>query len=487
MYSDSAYGFLIWDSMVRGAAFNHLIIPRVDDIALDGSYFEAVWSPGQYLFAGALERLGLGLGRATDVVTTLFTVVGLVGWYRLYRRWGFPVSSAAIALAITAGNRHVALPFGIYNGGEVLLFGGAPWFLLLIHRWQALRPAQALGLLAAIVALAFLKLAGILFAFAAVAAVAVHDLWPPRRIRWRRPLTAASMAAVFAVAFHVLWLSRGWTAIDAKSGTAWHILVPSFLEGWAATVAAMFSLGDMAARVLQRPSQQILQSLDNVYLAGAVPALAFLGWTAHRLRSSHADYLRFVAAVALIYIAALAVIYGAGGELKMEDRFFRPVALLLLIGVVHAVVTARAAIRLPLAALAAVSMVYGVSSYGVRLQYNLHRPIGLRGFHHGNLSADGLALLQREVARPGNAQALVWVMAPEVALEAPGTRALVNAEFERELQKRKYKGQVDRLLVFVDDRMIADGRAEIVLRSFLDYDRSKWVATRQGDTTVFSQ
>ncbi|MBS0547606.1 MAG: hypothetical protein JSR24_07650 [Proteobacteria bacterium] len=484
MFSDSAYGFMVWDSMVRGAAFNHATMPDFADIARDRSLFMTVWSPGQYLFAGALERLGLGLGTGMTVVTTLFTVLGLVGWYRLYRAWNFPVLSAAVALAITAGSRHFALPFGIYNGGEVLLFGGMPWFLLLLKRWQGLSAAQAIGLLAAIAALAFLKLSGILFAFSALAAVVICDLWPPRQARWRRPVVAALLVVVFGAAFYVFWQSRGWTALDAKFGTNWPILVPSFLEGWAASVSAMFSLGDMAARLLQRPGQQILKSLDLLYLAGSVPALLLLRWSARRLKASHGDYVRFAATAALIYIAGLAVIYGAGGELKMEDRFFRPVGLLMLVGVVHAVLSARNAIRWPLGALAAASMAYGVVSYGVRLDHNRHMPLGARGFHHGNLSADGLALIRKQEIAPGT---VVWVMAPEIALEVPQARLLVNAEVERALQVRTYRGRVDRLLVFVDDKMMRDGRAEIVLRSFVDYDRTKWVAAKQGDTTVFSQ
>ena len=150
MYSDSAYGFLVWDSMLGGASFNHWILPDFSDIARDQDLFMAVWSPGQYLFAGPLEHWGLGLGAAMNVVTIVFTALGLVGWYRLYRQWKFPATSAVVALAITAGSRHFALPFGIYNGGEVLLFGGMPWFLLLLGRCAALSLPQAFALLMAI-------------------------------------------------------------------------------------------------------------------------------------------------------------------------------------------------------------------------------------------------------------------------------------------------------------------------------------------------
>ena len=113
MYTDSAYGFLVWDSMLRGASFNDWRLPDFADIARDQNLFMAVWSPGQYLFAGPLEWAGLGLGAAMNVVTTAFTVLGLLGWYRLYRSWNFPAASAFLAIAVTVGSRHLALPFGI--------------------------------------------------------------------------------------------------------------------------------------------------------------------------------------------------------------------------------------------------------------------------------------------------------------------------------------------------------------------------------------
>ena len=486
MYSDSAYGFLVWDSMLNGAAFNRWTLPDFADIAREQNLFMAVWSPGQYLFAGPLERAGLGLGAAMNLVTTVFAALGLVGWYRLYRSWNFPAASAVVAIAITAGSRHFALPFGIYNGGEVLLFGGMPWFLLLLGRCSALAPPQVAALLAAFVAIAFLKLSGVIFAFAALAAVVVWDLWPLSGIRWRRPLVAAAMLVVFMAAFYFLWISRGWTALEGKHGAVWASLAPRFLEGWAAAVMAMFSLGDLAARLVQRPGHQMLPNLDAVYLAAALPAVLLLAWCGRRLQVSHPAWLRFAGAAAIFYVAAMALIYARGGDLLMEDRFFRPLALVLLIGIVHAVAGAGAAIRLPLGALAAATMVYGISSYAVHLQHNLHVPLGDRGFHHGTLTQDGLALLRREVGG-ADGSTVVWVTMPEIALEVRTARTLVSAENEGLLGVRTYKGRAARLLVFLDETMIRDGRAEIVLGSFVDYDRAKWVATKTGDTTMFAQ
>jgi hypothetical protein len=488
MFTDSAWGFLVADSMARGAAFNRLIVPDPGDIARDRDLFLAVWSPGQYVFAAALERAGLTLGAALTVVTTAFTVLGLVGWYRFYRSWGFPAASAAIAIAITAGTRQLALPFAIYNGGEVLLFGGAPWFLLLLRRWRNLSPAQAIGVLIVFAALAFLKLSALVLAFAALAALVVGDLWPPARIKWRRPLTAAVIALVFVAAFYVVWYAKGRTAADSSGASAWFLVVPRFLEGWGATVSGMVSLGDLAARILRRPVSPILSSLDTLYLLVALPALALLVLARRRLATTHADYAGFVTALALLYVAMMAVLYGRGGPLLMEDRFFRPLSMVLLIGVVHAVAGSANRIRLPLAAGAVAMMLYGISSYFVRLEHNAHSPLGRRGFHHMTLSHDGLALMRQTLqGTAGQDGTIVYVMSPELAFEVDGARVIVSAEGEGQLGTRIYKKRVKRLFVFVDDKALADGRAEIMLRSFVDYDPGGWTATKAGDTTVFAQ
>ena len=182
----------------------------------------------------------------------------------------------------------------------------------------------------------------------------------------------------------------------------------------------------------------------------------------------------------------MALIYAKGGDLAMEDRFYRPLALVLLIGIVEAVATTGRAVRLPLGALAAATMVYGISSYAVRLEHNRQAPMGSRGFHQNTLSHDGLALMRRELAGVDE-DTVVWSMMPEIALETGNARRLISAEPERELGIRTYSGRAKRLLVFVNQTMIDNGKADIVLRSFRDYDRSKWVATRLGDSTVFAQ
>ena len=477
--------------MVRGGPFNHMAEPAQADLTRDSSTFSTLWSPGQYMLPHALELLGMPLGPALVVVTTVSTVMGLVGWQVLYRIWGFPSLSVAIAVGLIAGTRTLALPFGIYNGGEVLLFGVAPWFLVLLERWRALTIAQAVGVVVAMAVVAFMKLSGILFAYAALAAAVVYDLWPPSISRLRRPVMAVLIAVVFAAGFYLLWLSKGVTAATGSSGNAglvWGDLVPRFLQGWAATFFGMLSLGDLARRLFQHHAYPILDSLDTLHLIASIPALALMAYMCRRLAAAHAGYVRFALAMSLFYIVAMTAIYASGGDIRMAERFFRPLSLVLLVGVVHAVATSGRALRLPLAAVAAASVVYGVGSYFVHIRQNLQYPMSAQGFRHRELSHDTMALLKRELAGPFDRKdTVVWVAVPETLLDLPHVRVILTGSTRRELEHRSYKGRVGRLFVLVSADMVADGRADAMLKAFQDYDPGRWTATSLGDATLYSQ
>lgn len=492
MYPDSGWGILVAESMKRGGPVNHLVEPDPENLARDTSAFSALWSPGQYMLPLAFELLGLHLGSAVVTVTTLFTALGLVGWHALYRSWNFPPLSAAIAIALIAGSRAFALPFGIYNGGEVLLFGTAPWFLLLLGRWRALSVRQAAGIFAAIAVVVFMKLSGLVLAYAALAALVVYDLWPPSAARLRRPAMAALIAGAFAVAFYLVWLSKGATAATGAGGVStvlvWAELVPRFLEGWAAAFFGMLSLGDLARRIFLYPHHPILASLDTLYLVASVPVLALMAWMGRHLARTHPDYVRFAAATAFFYIVVMTAIYATGGSINMEDRFFRSLSLLLLIGAVHVVATSGLAIRLPLAAGATAVVIYGISSYFVRADYNFHAPLGARGFRHYTLTHDGLALVKQELAGPFDRDdTVVWVISPEIALEIPGARIIPTGEAPGDLTPRSYKGRVAKVFVLVRQALVDDGRADTILKAFRDYDPSRWVAKPLGDFTLYAQ
>ncbi len=492
IFSDPGWGFLVADSMAQGGPFNHLVEPDLDNIARNASRFLAAWSPAQYVLPTLIERLGLDLGHSIAVVTSVFSALGLIGWHRLYRAWGFPPLSSAIALLIIAGGRMFSLPFGIFSGGEILVFGGLPWFTLLLWRWRALAAWQALGILLAMAALVFLKLSGLVFALSALAAIVVSDLWPPRAARLRRPAMALAIAVVFCIAFHEFWISGEWTPVVDIGEFYPERLLTHSAGGIAAAVMGTLSLGDLTARLLRYPGYPMLASLDWVYVAASVPALALLIFTARRLRASHADYLRFVLPTSAIFIVLLTIIFARGGALDLEDRHFRPLALILLIGVVHAVATTGGRLRMAFAGVAATSIAYGMASFVVHLGHNFHRPLSDRGFRHAILSQPALDFLRSGgLERSGSrADSVVYVTSPEIGLEVRNARIIcAHADFEDDavLRDRIYAGRVERLTVLVQTKLIGEGKADLILASFVDYDRSKWIAHSLGDFTYFTQ
>lgn len=492
MYSDSGWGFLGWDNR-HGLPFNYGARPDRADFATDEAAFLGWWSPGQHVLPGLVEMTGLDLGLSMVVVVALFSLLGLAGWFVLYCSFGFAATSAAIAVAVIACTRHVSVPFGIYNGGEVLLFGGAPWFLALIWRLREFRWTAVLPLVVATAVVTFLKLSGIALAACAIGAAAGSaGRWFSRE-SLRRGFVAGVTIAAIGVAFYFLWASRGESpaANDTMQAGGW-LGVPRFVLLAVGMIGSgSLSLGDLASYIALNPRAPLLASLLILYLAFlpfAVAIFVFVWW---RLRRSHADYLRFTALLAISVTFVLTAIAVRGGAVEADERHFRIVSLVLFGGIVHSVMGWPGKwIRGGFAAIALVAAAYGISSFAARAASSMNRPLGERGFRHLVADRAVLDFVRRvEVARPDRASTFIYVPSPEIALEVRHVRRFSNhADFQtvRELEDKKYRGKVPQLYVIVQKRLVAEGKAAAILRSFTDYPADAWREADLGDFVVFS-
>lgn len=88
IWSDSGWGLLAWD-LRHGLPWNHWASPDPQEIGRDISTFMSTWSPGQHVVPGVLQALGLSLGHAVIATHAIFSVAGLIGWFMLYRAFGF--------------------------------------------------------------------------------------------------------------------------------------------------------------------------------------------------------------------------------------------------------------------------------------------------------------------------------------------------------------------------------------------------------------
>ena len=79
---------------------------------------------------------------------------------------------------------------------------------------------------------------------------------------------------------------------------------------------------------------------------------------------------------------------------------------------------------------------------------------------------------------------------PELALEVRNVRTWSNhADFEpiEVLRKQVRRGHVDRLYVIVQKRLVAEGKADAILRSFADYPIAGWTEVPLGEYVCFFQ
>jgi len=493
IYSDCSSGFEVWDSMLRGSPFNYGIFADPADISRDRIEFLAFWTPGQYVFPGLVERLGFTLGQAIVLVDGAFTLAGLAGWLLLYRAFGFGLPTAAIATAILACSRHVALPFGYYNGGEVLMFGGAPWFLLLVWRLRDFPWFAVPLMLAAGIVLVFLKLTGvIIFGSAAGAAVLARDgIWPVTFGTVRKALVAGLTLVLFVIVFYVLWFSKGVTAASEFSQPHWDRLLPNAAFSAVAIWGASLSLRDLAAFLLINPGHEVLGSLQVLGYVMLPLALATFVFVARSLAGSHREYLRFAFWMGLSYSAILLVSWVSGGSIsEYDDRHLKIASLVVLPGIVEAFTGARSRL-VPggfWAAVTAMSL-YGVASFAQHARQNLQFPVGDRGFRQHN-STQAVLDFVHAIDRSADARGtLVYLPAKELALEMRRARFIaVQADFSspEELAAPRFRGHVPLLQVLVPAKFLANGKAELILRSFVDYPREGWARTDLGDFVYFT-
>ena len=89
---------------------------------------------------------------------------------------------------------------------------------------------------------------------------------------------------------------------------------------------------------------------------------------------------------------------------------------------------------------------------------------------------------------PDGSRPLVYVPAPEIALELRRARFIAaHADFEEVdlLRSRVYRGRVSRLYVVLQTRLVENGKADVILKSFADYPSDTWKRTSLGDFVVY--
>jgi hypothetical protein len=378
----------------------------------------------------------------------------------------------------------------------VLLAAATPWFILLLLRIREVTPLRSVILFIAIAFMTFLKLSGLVLAVALIGTIELMDLLAKRPDRLKRLVRRAILVGVpfllFVVLFNFFWLSRGETPSTAASNVFSPLrllthVVPAFI----ASFTSVLSAGDFAAAALMRPGHVLIESRVAHYFAMALPVGFLIYVVGRQLAGSHPEYLRFAAILTVVYWLIMSLLYVKGDEVSLEDRHFRQIGLVLAIGVVHAALQWRPAFKWAAAAVASLLIAYGGTSWLQKLHRNAQSAKGDGGIRHMVLSPRALAFIRDTLNQPVSGSTLVLVSSAEIALEFRTRRTVeVPADFRapEDLKTRYvFHGRVDHLGVLLQNKLVEEGKAALVLAEFKDYPVGGWHKTSLGDFTYYWQ
>jgi hypothetical protein len=482
---DSGLGFIVLRSMLEGGAFNIFTEPDHADISRDLATFLSSWSPGQYIVPGTFVWLGTHYGLALSLTTLIATLIGVVGWAQIAR--SFAVTPFVLILFVSGlvSFRFSTFAFRNYHGGEILLFAAAPWAFYVLQRAVDKPPliCIAISLLSAAL-LFFAKLTGLICFAANVLTIGLLDVARKGRLT-SSILGIWAGSVISALLFLVFWPARGWGPAS-----------PSWLAIWfpvASTALSWFSAQDLLFDLLhwlsQRSSALIsfnpYVATDRCYYILGPLGLLFIIWLWVRLRDTRYRAMAIsLFAIMAIYTAALIAIYFVTSTLYyLEERHLRYSGIMFFLLFLVAmdqwrVSVARSCALLVVGAFA----VYGFISYA-RGTFQLmggryYDP--LTGTSQRDAPRAVLEYLRPEMRKHSWQRPIAVLLSPKAAIGLPGFRILVADEMPK-------VGRTDKIFVIVRENMLSNGSAEMLLRTFRDYEFGSWSETRMDGMVVYSQ
>lgn len=471
---DAAYGLLVFNSMHRGAPWNHVTEADEENISVDRTYFYAVWSPGQYVVPGVLIDAGLSVGRSVAMVSIAASVGGLVLWWWLFRGLGHDQLSAAGAIVVIAVSRSFNHSFLSYVGSDVLAFAVFPLLVGILWRQRTSRWLAVYSATAILIGFAAKNSLPIYLGSWLVAQSAVS-------LRARGMSTSSVVAAGLPLAtaaatmgaIHVGYNARGWTPVSYDPALS--VNAHTYLLPWAMPLLAATSWDDVFSRVFGHPSAPIV-AFDYKAAAPLIGALAAISIAGAARSIRHGNDAAKVAAIfGVTTVAAFTVLLATGSGASLElSRHYR---LIGYVGLPWLVLLTQSSSRVWAVAVVvalAVPGVYGLGSFASNWRRHYERRASYSDavqVLHPQMTAravSALTTLDRELP----AATLVVTSSADVALEFSRARLLptsaVSDSVDRIRRNRRY-GTVDNLVVIAELPAMPDDKRETWLDTFTAY------------------
>lgn len=296
---DSMYGFLAYKGTLQMGGFNMMQLVSPENITNIQKHFVAWWSPGQWMAPAFLQLLfGCRLGIASILITILSSGLGIYGFYKLYKYFGFSLPVIITSLLILLLSDSFYSSFIIYQGGEVLSFGIFPWFLLFIVKLNKFSWKTSVFFLAFFLLCFTAKTTLVLYCSIAVlykiAEKELHFLKDRtnRKAQYNAMLCLGLPWLLSCISIKIFYLQKGphISFIKEFSPELSDILVPfsSPLSGILSGQTIMLRIQKMITGHMQ----DMYISLSLYFISGVIVVIAI--YRASRQQSISTSYLRFL-------------------------------------------------------------------------------------------------------------------------------------------------------------------------------------------------
>jgi len=470
IFPDPGWGFQVMRSMQRGAHFNTLVSPDPDNIALDQKAFLSWWSPGQYLVPYFFQTiLWLNTGKAVAITIFLCSLLGLAGYYKLFKLLGFSQRIAAISVAFIACQNYFILPYVFYPGGEVLLFGFLGWFL---HgcfsigkiNWQAM-----VFLFAAGVAGFICKSSALWMYAAGLACVWINVSKNKKLQQWLFNGILLAIPAIAALAIiYVGYLSKGTNPSNAGDG--WLIKPETFSFPLAAPLLSGLSVDEMVNGLIYHPDTPLISrglSLAIIFVL-AIGSLLLLRSIIRKVPNKN-----YALAFGAFYLAGtlfLSYLYLKQATVTFEGRHFRIIGILAIPGIVyllHQTKATKTILYVLFAGFTVWSTVYFVHGYIVNYQAP-HGASGLAQQAYDKPTIDAITSLDAQ--HPNNA--IFVINSPDLGVEIVHNRVItldIGDMDAEDLAELTNAGRAGTIYMLMPENYVRNGVAAKIAKSFTGY------------------
>ena len=484
LFPDPANGFLVMRSMEMGGKFNMMVTPDQDDFSKNTFEFLTWWSPGQYLVPYAFKSLfGVNSGQASALTVLICQLLGLTGFYSLFKKVGFTPCVAALSILFIACQQCFVVPYVFYNGGEILSFAFTGWFLygcVAFKRpsWQILLFILFSGWVGFLCksSTMWVYAAGLLFIWIRLSSAKAFSNWIKNGI-W------IAVPAIIAIGtIYTFYLSKGQNPASASAG--FKLTLKTFAFPLASPLLSGFSIDDISHGLIYHTGKVIFNDWQAIIILILLAILSM--WLVKSILQKVPDknYRLLVIIFYTISFLFFSYVYLMQKAISYEGRHFRAIGLLVIPGAIYLLSLIKTPYRHLLciiwAGIAFTSIFYLVKGYRYNKNKSAHGVSGIAQQSIDQTALDKVMAIDNQVRN-----ATFVFIDKDLGLEIQHNRALglepVGDNLRIDMDDYQYDGHAGPLYIILPDSY-AGPKEKFILKSFPGY--KGWYGSMLSDKYV---